>query len=395
MSDKCSDANENPCQCNANQQPFPMAPPQPHDDGCCGTRPAPESHSFEKPGYSVCRFVEDFKDTSVGKIPQIKTQLDQRDYLGAVAVRIGIGRNDYRIAPGLYSLGNPKAESPVLVTANYKLTFDTLRRELKTINAWILVLDTRGVNVWCAAGKKTFSTDEVIRRVQQAKLADVVSHRRLILPQLSATGVSGRDVKKGCGFRVIWGPIRASDIQSFIKNGMQASLEMRRVQFTLWDRFILAPVELWHLPKPTLWLLLIVFVLSGIGSHVFSFTAAWTRGIQLVAAYIAGILAGALAAPVLLPWIPGKAFALKGGLTGVLAGLIVMTFFWQNVTMTEAVALIFFVTAVSSYLTMNFTGSTPFTSPSGVEKEMRRAIPLQLMAIVTAAVAWVGSAFIS
>jgi hypothetical protein len=50
--------------------------------------------------------------------------------------------------------------------------------------------------------------------------------------------------------------------------------------------------------------------------------------------------------------------------------------------------------ALSSYLAMNFTGSTPYTSPSGVEKEMRRAIPLQTAAAVLGLIIWVVSAFV-
>jgi len=65
-------------------------------------------------------------------------------------------RMSYAISPGLYAVGNPTKESDVFVSANYKLSFDVLRRELKGFNAWILVLDTKGINVWCAAGKGTF-----------------------------------------------------------------------------------------------------------------------------------------------------------------------------------------------------------------------------------------------
>jgi hypothetical protein len=59
------------------------------------------------------------------------------------------------------------------------------------------------------------------------------------------------------------------------------------------------------------------------------------------------------------------------------------------------VALIFITMAISSYLAMNFTGSTPFTSPSGVEKEMRQAIPVQAGAVVVALVAWITAGFMS
>jgi hypothetical protein len=152
-------------------------------------------------------------------------------------------------------------------------------------------------------------------------------------------------------------------------------------------------VELSHLPKPTTWVLLAIFILSGIGTGLFSFNTAWGRGLIALTAYIAGILSGAVAAPILLPWIPGRAFALKGTLTGIAAGLAVTVAFRNSLSWLEATALIFFTTAISSYLAMNFTGSTPYTSPSGVEKEMRRAIPLQAAVALIAAVAWVAAAF--
>ena len=152
--------------------------------------------------------------------------------------------------PGLYAVGAASADSPVLVTANYKLTFDTLRRELAGVDAWVLVLDTRGVNVWCAAGKNLFSHDELALRVQRTGLERVVRHRRLILPQLAATGVSARQVKKKCGFEVVWGPVRARDIHDFLRNGMKAEQAMRRVTFTFGERLVLVPVELSFLPSP-------------------------------------------------------------------------------------------------------------------------------------------------
>jgi hypothetical protein len=168
---------------------------------------------------------------------------------------------------------------------------------------------------------------------------------------------------------------------------------MRKVTFNLVDRLILVPVELAQLPKPSLWILITAFIISGIGVHVFSFSAAWVRGIMLVVAYAAGILAGAIATPVLLPWIPGRSFALKGSLLGVLSAAGIVALYRSNLQVMDALALMLCTTAVSSYLAMNFTGSTPFTSPSGVEKEMRKAIPLQATALLLAMVAWVASAF--
>jgi hypothetical protein len=170
---------------------------------------------------------------------------------------------------------------------------------------------------------------------------------------------------------------------------------MRQVTFSIWERTVLIPVELSHLPKPTFWVLLAIFFLSGIGTQVFSLGDAWYRGLMATTAYAGGILAGAVAAPILLPWLPGRAFALKGALTGGIMGLLVVLFFKNSLFWLETAALMFITIAISSYLAMNFTGSTPFTSPSGVEKEMRQAIPVQAGALLIALVAWVTAGFLS
>jgi len=361
---------------------------------CCGSPPGPQSSSLEKPGYQLLRFVDNFKDTPCGPVPRVKTKLERSDHLGNLIARLGIKRDQYKIAPGLYCVGNPDQDSPVLVTANYKLTFDSLRQELTALDAWLLVLDTRGINVWCAAGKELFSTREVVNRVKQTGLNKVVGHNQLILPQLGATGVSAHQVKKASGFKVIWGPIRAKDILHFLAADNRLDKSMRQVTFSIGERTVLIPVELSHLPKPTFWVLLAVFFLSGIGTNVFSLNDAWYRGLLALSAYAGGILAGAVAAPILLPWLPGRAFALKGAHTGIIGGLVVVLLFKNGLIWLESLALLLITVAISSYLAMNFTGSTPFTSPSGVEKEMRRAIPLQAGAILVAIVAWITAGFL-
>jgi hypothetical protein len=142
-----------------------------------------------------------------------------------------------------------------------------------------------------------------------------------------------------------------------------------------------------------MWLLPAIFLLSGVGTNFFSLNDAFYRGLMLLTAYAAGILAGAVAAPALLPWIPVRAFALKGMLTGIATGFVVAAIYYSRLIWAEALALLLVTMAISSYLAMNFTGSTPFTSPSGVEKEMRKAIPLQVAVALIALVVWVGAAF--
>ncbi|MCG2735325.1 MAG: carbon monoxide dehydrogenase, partial [Candidatus Methanoperedenaceae archaeon] len=132
------------------------------------------------------------------------------DHLDHLMARLGIKRNQHVIEPGLYALGKPTKDSPVFVSANYTLSFDALRSALAGIDGYILVLDTKGINVWCAAGKGTFGTDEVVRRIEAVKLHEKVNHRKLIVPQLGATGVAAREVKARSGFKVGFGPVRAA-----------------------------------------------------------------------------------------------------------------------------------------------------------------------------------------
>lgn len=371
--------------------PFVILPAAPQKDApCCGPPLADPAKPYEMPGYSVCHFVNRFEETPAGRVPVVHTRLTWRDRLGTMRARLGFLRSAYQIAPGLYSTGNPGSDSPVLVTANYKLSFDSLRCHLGVADVWILVCDTRGVNVWCAAGKGTFSGEEVAGRIDHCNLKQIVRHRKLILPQLAATGVSAHRLKQLSGFDVIWGPIRAKDIPEFLKNGMKGDESMRRVTFSLTERLVLTPVELSLLAKPLAVILAAVFLFSGIGPGVFSVHAAWARGLAAFSAFVLGVIAGTIATPLLLPWIPGTPFALKGMIVGLFFALLLP----KGLSFIELSARILVVITASSYLAMNFTGSTPFTSPSGVEKEMRWAIPLQLLGMIAAAVLWMASPFL-
>lgn len=350
--------------------------------------------AYDRPGYELCRYVDHFMETGAGPVPVIRPDLDKKDRLSTIAVRCGIRRDRYLVSPGLYGIGSPDPDSDVLVTANYKLTFDHLRSALKDISAWILVLDTCGVNVWCAAGKKTFSTRELVNRIKAVSLEKVVAHKRLIVPQLGATGVSAGQVKGESGFRVVYGPVRACDIPEFLAKGKKADKSMRQVTFTLFERLVLTPVELHGALKTSGIAALVLFVLSGIGPGIFSFHGACEKGLVSLLALVIGLISGAVLTPVLLPFIPSKKFAFKGILMGSVSSLLLLPLIWDHIgSMAGAAALVIFSVMVSSHLAMNFTGATPFTSPSGVEKEMKQYIPVQVTGILVSAGLWIYSAF--
>jgi hypothetical protein len=273
------------------------------------------------------------------------------------------------------------------------MTFDILRRDLHGHDVWLLVLDTKGINVWCAAGKGTFGTDELVRQVQRTGLQQVIAHRTLIVPQLGAPGVAAHKVSKATGFKVIYGPVRSSDLPVFLHNGQHASPEMRRVTFRLIDRLVLTPVELINMWRQILWSILALFILGGIGPQIFSLASAWTRGIAAVTAGLLGVLTGAVVVPILLPWLPGRQFALKGAALGLAVGVLATLPFLGSIDWLNCMALLIAVATVSSWCAMHFTGSSTFTSPSGVEKEMRQAIPAQAAALLVAGLCWLASAF--
>jgi hypothetical protein len=279
------------------------------------------------------------------------------------------------------------------VTANYKLSFDTVRFSLDGIDAWLLVVDTRGINVWCAAGKRTFSSEEVIFSVEHTRIKEITSRRTLILPQLSATGVSALDVKRGCGFEVLFGPIKASDIIAFLKNKNAASEAARSVTFTVRERAVLIPVELYLLLRPLAIIAIVAFLISGIGQDVFSLPDAWQRGFSLIKATLLGILSGSVLLPILLPWLYGRQFWIKGLWPGLVTGLL-FYLTADQLTSLDRIALFLWVVALSSFQGMNFTGCTPYTSPSGVEHEMRRGLPIQALISITGFVLWMSAPFI-
>ncbi len=372
----------------ANKSSEQCCPPEQETKSCC-----PPAKDHRQAGYRIESFVKGWIDTPIGEIPVIDSNLQAVDYRGRIAMRWGIGRDKYIVTPGLYAIGAPDEKSEVLVSANYKMSFDVLRDSIGYLDAWILVIDTKGINVWCAAGKGTFGTDEIIRCVQMVNLQNLVDHRRLVIPQLGAPGVAAHLVKKGCGFGVIYGPVRATDLPDFLAAGKQATTSMRRVNFSLKDRTILTPVEVSMLRWQILYVALALLFLGGIGSDIFDFSAAWTRGSGAIFAGFVGLLSGSVLTPMLLPWLPGRAFALKGVWIGSGAAILLCLSLFSDSGLLNQIALLLQVTAISSYTAMNFTGSSTYTSPSGVEKEMRLAIPCHLTASGIALALWLSAAF--
>lgn len=141
---------------------------------------------------------------------------------------------------GIIRIGNPDRKSPVFVTCNYHLTVMRLKKELSGQNAYLLVANSRGINVWCAACGGHFTNHDIISILKVSGIGDLVDHRTIILPQLAAPGIEPKVIKEKTGWRGIWGPVYAKDIQGFTESNLKKTDEMRRVKFPLVDRFEMA-----------------------------------------------------------------------------------------------------------------------------------------------------------
>ncbi len=297
---------------------------------------------------------------------QASSKITPENHWDHILARCGIRRNKHLVQPGLYVLGSPDKNSSVFATANYTLSFDALRAALIGQNAYILVLDTKGVNVWCAAGEGTFGTEELISRIKSTELEKLINHHRLILPQLGATGISAHQVIQRCGFEVEYGPVRAEDLTQYLKNH-HATPEMRKVRFNLPDRMILVPVELVHTILPMIVIAGILFLIGG-----------WFNVLWVLSAWMAATVIFFA----LLPWLPTHEFSTKGFILGSVVSLpfVIYPFLFthhsviSNLMQVLPTALI--LTALVSYFTLNQTGSTPITCWTSVKREISKYIPI-------------------
>lgn len=343
-------------------------------------------------------FVTGSVETKMGRVPRVSSTLEWTDRLGSIKARWGVRRMRFTVDPGLYALGNPGEQAPVLVTANYKMSFDRLREALPGRDAWILALDTNGINVWCAAGKGTFATEELVRRIASSGLAQIVVHRELILPQLSGPGVAAHLVKKRSGFKVIYGPIKSTDLPLFLDAGLKATPEMRLKTFNIRERTVLIPVELVSTLKWVLIMLPLFFFVGGLGGQAGFLSGALHYGLFAIIALLSAVIAGAVLTPILLPWLPGRAFSLKGMAMGLITAVILTALRPENFSdwqgRIETLAWFLLIPAIAAYLAMNFTGASTYTSLSGVKKEMKWAVPLEIAAGAAGLFLWLGSLFV-
>ena len=262
------------------------------------------------------------------------------------------------IQTGLYKIGNPTKDSPVLVTANFILTFTSVRKHLRGLDCYLLVIDSCGINVWCAAGKGNFSAEEIAYAIRATRIGDVVDTRKLILPKLSANGVRYREIKKLTGWDAAFGPVYARDIPEYLRNGDVLSENMKRVEFTLSERLWVAIPFSGFI---AFWFVLPLLVFPNLYSHLLP-ALAFAAGIIFPAAFYI---------------LPTDRFFKKGlvlGLAGALAAAVFLIA--GGAPARDIIMWALTIVGMTVFIAMDFSGMSPVSNYSKIKEEYYVVVPL-------------------
>jgi NAD-dependent dihydropyrimidine dehydrogenase PreA subunit len=173
----------------------------------------------------------------------------------------------HRAPTGLVRIGDPGRDAPVVVTGNYTLTVRRIREALAGEDVWLLVANSKGINVWCAAGGGHLTHHDVISVVRTSGVDDLVSHRTLMLPQLGATGIERRKVTEATGWTATWGPARLEDLRDHVRRGGSVRKSERMMTFPLWERMEMA--VMWALP------------ITAVGTAVLALALGWREALTI------------------------------------------------------------------------------------------------------------------
>lgn len=336
------------------------------------------------------------------QVPILSRKRFAKDLLGTMMVRMGFWRMNYAFPPGLYLIGEPSDKLPVVVSCNYKLTLDAVRQAMKGPGYWLLILDTKGVNVWCAAGKGTFGTEELIFQLTKWGVKTNLKADSVIVPQLGASRMTPHVVQKLTQVKVDYGPIRAEDLDAYLENGRVADEAARTVTFNWKERLVLTPIEmimsLKHLGGiyALLFAINLLLMVTGAASGGENgFRLDFVTPAKQTLPWLIMLFTGAVLFPWALPLLPPKGFSLKGMLLALPIAAWVISEHERFALGSDpllwavwAIGYLFYV----GYLALNFTGSTTFTSFSGVAFEVslfkKAAQAAAGTAIVLMALSW-------
>ncbi len=284
------------------------------------------------------------------------------------------GQTDHiPIEPGIYQSGNPNENSPIIVTANYVYTYIKVMRALKGIDSWVLCLDSRGINVWCAARGNNFGNKQLIEAVKTTGIANITNKKTIIVPQLSAGGIATPLIKAEAPdfpFNVVYGPVWAKFLPKYLEERPARKPDkMKLAKFTISHRF---RAEITH----TTFLLRKIFLWPSIAIILLFTGLSFINPVWITQLLIVGeiwlwiIIANALIA-IFFPITKfTRKFINKGIIFGVINVLLFGGISWLfHYSLLSILLSSIFYFWLAFFSTMSFSGYTMATSPREIQDE--------------------------
>ncbi len=273
---------------------------------------------------------------------------------------------------GLIKIGDPDRSSPVFLTCNYHLTVERVKKALKGVDAYLLLANSKGINVWCAAAGGYLTNHEVISALKTSGIEELVDHRNLVLPQLAATGVEAKVIQGKTGWKVIWGPVYAKQIPAFIKNKFKKTPEMREVYFPWKQRVEMAVA--WSFPISVI--LAFIMTLFWREAVLHRISLVWGLSLLIFTAF-----------PLYSHWLSSKGKRVgfiffdfgRGGIQLIIWGLLLLCFaFYSVLTGKNTVEFVsrwgFISFIIILLLSMDLMGSTPIYKSSLLEERLLEVV---------------------
>jgi hypothetical protein len=282
------------------------------------------------------------------------------DYLKAFISWVFLFMRLFSIKPGYYFTGQKNENSPLLVTCNNYLTVFLLARRIASRSVRLLIVDTNGINVWCASGKGRFSASEIIEKAGRFSLLKKEQKIDMILPKFCLSGVKLTDLRNA-GIKPIIGPMYARDVPEY--------LDRQKFENRIHDHFVFGLQHRTFTALPTA----VHFLYYFLGVYVATF---WTLSSAII-----WVSAGlAFLYPILFPFLPGKRFAVKGISLSAVASILPLVFFAAGMfTLQLALFWILFIFATLIFIGLSYTGNSPVSNYTLVKKETTMFLPVVVL----------------
>lgn len=303
------------------------------------------------------------------------------DYIKALICWADSFRRTYAVEPGLYYTGSEyDKDSPLLVTANYQLTVFLLARKLGHKNVRLLVIDTDGINVWCAAGKGTFCNDAIFEQLGRydESLLKEGDRLRLVLPKLCFAGVDLPSLRKA-GYDAVIGPVYDKDLPAYLLTEPLEDRDTNRVVFGMRSRLFTVVPGLVQLMKYCVILLVAMWLVGQFWSY------------SIPAVEIIGLVAGlGVLYPVLFPYLPGKWFATKGFWLGVGICFVMSAMAAGGlISLGGLIVSSLFTLAGGMYFGQSYSGNSAVSNMTSIRKETARLLPVYVLLYLVSLAAFV------